>query len=70
MTYPLMLLAAGGGITGNASLLLMIVACVLFAICLFMNWGGPQPNPWISRVAMAGFFFWTLSIVVSMLGGL
>jgi len=61
---------SGGGVTNNASKLLMVVACVLFAITAFAYRPPPNPNLWYGRFMAGAFFFWTLAIVIQMYGGL
>ncbi len=62
--FPLLLLLASGGLTGILPLILIIAACILFAVAAFWN-----AAPWQKFVA-GGLFCWAAAILIQMAGGL
>lgn len=66
----MLILFATGGLTGNASVIFMILVMLLFAICVFYQPATPDPRVSPGRLFAAAFFFWSLAIVIQMFGGL
>jgi hypothetical protein len=61
------LLFVSGGLTGILPLILIIAACILFAIATF--WRGVPPPSW-SALVSGGLFCWALAVLIQMAGGL